>query len=258
MPETAEQSSGAILPDWPAPSNIHSLITTRYGGVSDRPYKSFNLAAHVGDDPSAVKKNRRVLADKISAETHWFNQVHGIEVARLSSAAKLSVSEADAVYTSEVMQVCAVLTADCLPLLMASKNGDEVAAVHCGWKGLVAGMLPAAINAFQCSPGDILVYLGPAISQPHFEVGNEVLEAFLGAQKQRVYGENVRASFTPSSGEHLKYHADLYRIARSELSGIGVHNIYGGGFCTFSDPRFYSYRRDLETGRMASLVWIGA
>ncbi len=254
-PAASDPAPSFIQPDWPIPSNIRSLITTRYGGVSGKPYDSFNLAAHVGDDSGAVLKNRSILADKAGVDTHWFSQVHGIDVARLSSASKPVSVDADAVYTRDAKQVCAVLTADCLPLLLASTNGDEVAAVHCGWRGLAGGMLPAAINAFRASPSDILVYLGPAISQTHFEVGSDVLDAFLNAQKQRRYAENVEESFTGSPIEKSKYYADLYRIAHAELSGLGVSDIYGGGFCTFSDAQFYSYRRDQKTGRMASLIW---
>ncbi len=256
--DIADLPSAFIQPKWPIPSNIRSLLTTRYGGVSDKPYTSFNLATHVADDPSAVLKNRKALANQVGYETHWFNQVHGVDVARLSAFSNRASDDADAVYSSEAAQVCAVLTADCLPLLLASKNGDEVAAVHCGWRGLAGGMLQAAVRAFRCSPKDILVYLGPAISQPYFEVGSEVFGAFLSAQKQRCFAENVGESFTESPSAKSKYYADLYRIARAELSGLGIRDIYGGGFCTFSESRFYSYRRDVQTGRMASLIWIEA
>ncbi len=255
-PGIGDSSPGFIQPDWPIPSNIRSLITTRYGGVSDKPYDSFNLADHVGDDAGAVSKNRSILADKVGTDTHWFRQVHGIGVARLSSVSKSVSGEADAVYTRDIKQVCTVLTADCLPLLLVNKNGDEVAAVHCGWRGLAGGMLPAVIKTFRARASEIMVYLGPAISQVHFEVGSDVFDAFLKAQKQRRYAENVEESFTQSPTEQAKYYADLYRIAHAELSGLGVRDIYGGGFCTFSDAQFYSYRRDQQTGRMASLIWI--
>ncbi len=256
IPDPNDQYLLFIQPHWPLPSNIHSLITTRHGGMSEAPYDAFNLATHVGDDAGKVRNNRRVLAERVGVGTRWFNQVHGIDVARLSSASNHSSGDADAVYTNEALQVCAVLTADCLPLLLASKNGDEVAAVHCGWRGLACGMLPAAIGAFRSNPSDIMVYLGPAISQPHFEVGGDVLEAFVDAQKQRRYVENVRESFTASPHAKSKYYANLYRLARSELLGLGVLDIYGGDFCTFTEARFYSYRREQRTGRMASLIWM--
>jgi len=244
-----------IKPDWPAPTHVKSLITTRFGGFSAPPYDSFNLANHVGDRPANVIANRQQLCAEIGHSVRWLSQVHGTEVIDLSNAFRVS-PQVDGATTSCFGQVCAVLTADCLPLLMCDRTGSKVAAIHAGWKGLAAGIIGAACREFDASVQQLLVYLGPAISQQRFEVGGDVIEAFEQAEIERRFVEPVTRAFRSIEGKPGKYCADLYRLARSELQGLGVQSIYGGNFCTYAEERFYSYRRQGVTGRMASLIWL--
>lgn len=253
-----------IIPQWPAPANVKSLLTSRAGGVSQAPYQSFNLANHVGDSSSAVTANRQVLQDKIGLPVNWVKQVHGCDIATLSDIVQLTSHRdsnlvCDGITSRKPGIVCAVLTADCLPLLICDRNGDQVAAVHAGWRGLAGGIISAAVNAFTAPPADLLVYLGPAISCSHFEVGPEVLAAFTLAQAKLDYAEPATLAFTPITerGIHTKkYLADLYRLARAELNGLGITQVFGGHYCTYAEnDRFFSYRRDGITGRMASLIW---
>lgn len=249
-----------IFPDWPAPDNVKSLITTRSSGASRSPYASFNLADHVGDQPEHVKANRRMLLDKIRHPIPWIHQVHGCEVMTLSGEESLTEDGryiADAVTTKAPGIVCAVQTADCLPLLMCDRKGSQVAAVHAGWRGLAAGIVSKAVDQFNAPAADLMVYLGPAISQPFFQVGEDVVDMFLQSERQKKYAEPVSASFKKDSREEGKYLADLYRLAKSELNALGVNGIFGGSYCSYAeDDRFYSYRRDGITGRMASLIWL--
>ncbi len=237
-----------IEPDWPAPGNVHALATTRTGGVSLPPYDSFNLGDHVGDDPSAVARNRALLHAFLPSEPRWLKQVHGTAVA---AADKLeSPVEADASVAFESGAVCAVLTADCLPVLFCDRQGTRVAAAHAGWRGLAAGVLEASVAAMQCDPADILAWLGPAIGPQAFEVGEEVREAFVRDLPGTV------TAFVP--GQPGKWLADIYELARLRLARAGVSRVFGGGYCTYTDAeRFYSYRRDKTTGRMAALIWLG-
>lgn len=238
-----------IEPDWPAPGNVHALATTRAGGVSLPPYDSFNLGDHVGDKPSAVARNRELLRAFLPSEPRWLKQVHGTVVA---AADKLDgVAEADASVAFESGAVCAVLTADCLPVLFCDRQGTRVAAAHAGWRGLAAGVLEASVAAMQCDPADILAWLGPAIGPQAFEVGEEVRAAF-------VRDLPITASaFVP--GQPGKWLADIYALARLRLARAGVSRVFGGEYCTYTDAgRFYSYRRDKATGRMAALIWLGA
>lgn len=233
-------------PDWPAPSNIRALVTTRIGGVSQSPYDSFNLASHVGDTPEAVAANRAMLRMHCPSEPKWLSQVHGIAVARADAI--VSPVEADASVAFESGTVCAVLTADCLPVLFCNRPGSCVAAAHAGWRGLAAGVLEASVAAMQCKAGDILAWLGPAIGPQAFEVGDEVREVFVRDLPE------AEAAFVP--GQSGKWLADIYRLARLRLARAGVLDVYGGGLCTYTDQEFfYSYRRDGTTGRMASLIW---
>jgi hypothetical protein len=235
-----------ISPDWPAPANIHGLFTTRVGGVSQPPYASFNLASHVGDVAEAVATNRARLRAQCPSEPRWLNQVHGRQVA-LADRLEQPV-EADASVAFEPGAVCAVLTADCLPVLFCDRRGSRVAAAHAGWRGLAAGVLEATVDAMQCAPAEILAWLGPAIGPQVFEVGDDVRETFI-ADLPAATAAFVR-------GQSGKWIADIYALARLRLSRRGVASVHGGGVCTFSDPaRFYSYRRDGTTGRMAALVW---
>ncbi|NNK32074.1 MAG: peptidoglycan editing factor PgeF [Xanthomonadales bacterium] len=232
-----------IVPDWPAPAGIRAISTTRSGGHSRGPYRSLNLGDRCGDDPRAVQRNRERLASALPEAPNWLKQVHGKRVVRHGEAAASSC-EADAVLAWEPEAVCAVMTADCLPVLFCSRQGDRVAAAHAGWRGLAAGVLPATVSALDSPPGELLAWLGPAIGPARYEVGREVAEAFSGG-----YAE----AFRPSGERWLM---DLYAIARIQLRHCGLEAIYGGEFCTYSEPdRFFSHRRDGATGRMASLVW---
>ncbi|MEW6134055.1 MAG: peptidoglycan editing factor PgeF [Pseudomonadota bacterium] len=237
-----------LKPEWPAPAAVHALVTTRMGGVSQPPYDSLNLGDHVGDDPAAVARNRALLSPFLPAEPKWLKQVHGTSVAKTDSL--LEAMEADAAVAFSPGTVCAVLTADCLPVLFCDRRGTRVAAVHAGWRGLAAGVLEAGVAAMRCRTGDILAWLGPAIGPRAFEVGGEVREAFVRDLPAAA------AAFAPA--QPGKWLADLYLLARLRLARAGVHEVYGGGLCTYSDSaRFYSHRRDKITGRMAALIWLG-
>ncbi len=235
-----------ILPDWPAPARVKSLMTTRAGGVSHAPWASLNLGDHVGDDPAHVAANRARLHRHLPAEPGWLAQVHSARVVELGREPN---PEADASFTRTPGQVCAVLTADCLPVLFCDRAGSVVAAAHAGWRGLANGVLEATVAAMQVPPGDILAWMGAAIGPQAFEVGDEVREAFIAQHAEAA------AAFVPHAPG--KWLADIYRLARIRLDHAGVQAIYGGGRCTFSESEtFYSYRRDGVTGRMASVIWL--
>ncbi|MBX3685619.1 MAG: peptidoglycan editing factor PgeF [Rhodocyclaceae bacterium] len=241
-------NKGWIVPDWPAPRNVRALSTTRLGGFSDAPYDSLNLGMHVGDTPEAVGLNRSRLAKALPAQPLWLDQVHGIDVAECGRDP--SGTRADASVARGSGLVCAVMTADCLPVLFCDEAGAVVAAAHAGWRGLEAGVLEAAVRSMRVPPSGIMAWLGPAIGPQHFEVGGEVREAFLRR------GPEADAAFK-ATGNAGKWLADLYLLARQRLWSIGVERVCGGNLCTFADPgRFYSYRRDKVTGRMASMVWL--
>lgn len=236
-----------IVPDWPAPAGVHALQTTRHGGVSSAPYDALNLGSHVSDDPLAVARNRMLLEPLLPSEPIWLKQVHGTTVADAGSAGCLP--EADACVSRHRGAVCVVMTADCLPVLLCDHNGSVVGAAHAGWRGLCSGVIETTVRALQSDPAQVLAWLGPAIGPLAFEVGAEVRDAFLAQQ------ETAATAFTP--GAPGKWHADLYRLAQLRLHAAGVTQIYGGGFCTYTDvERFYSFRRDGTTGRMASLIWL--
>ena len=238
-----------IRPDWPAPMQVKAATSTRSGGVSRAPYEGLNLADHVADSTPAVQQNRALLqqALELPASPLWLNQVHGSTAVDADTTA--TRPQADAAFTRRVGAVCAVLTADCLPVLFCDREGSRVAAAHAGWRGLAAGILESSVRALDTDPAQLLAWLGPAIGPTAFEVGDEVRQAFVDqhAQASRAF------SATPDG----RWLADLYQLARIRLQAVGVDAIYGGGFCTFSDrARFYSYRRDGITGRMASLIWL--
>ena len=236
-----------IIPDWPAPARVSALVTTRAGGVSMAPYVGLNLGDHVGEDPARVARNRAILRASLPAEPVWLRQVHGIAV--LDADSGVAASEADACVARQTGSVCAVLTADCLPVLFCDRDGSVVAAAHAGWRGLLGGMLEATVAAMQVPADRIMAWLGPAIGAQAFEVGAEVRDAFVNAQAQ------ADAAFVARMGN--KWLADIYALARLRLQRIGVDQVYGGGACTYSEAeRFYSYRREGATGRMASLVWL--
>jgi len=237
-----------LTPDWPVPAGVRAVSTTRRGGVSPPPYDSLNLAQHVGDDPGNVRANRDALGRALGLprEPTWLRQVHGVSVA---SAETGQGREADAVIARQAGYVCAVLTADCLPVLFCTDAGDRVAAAHAGWRGLCAGVLERTVSGLGADPAEISAWLGPAIGPDAFEVGDEVRHEF------EKLDAGAAAAFRFS--RHGHWFADLYLLARQRLESAGVTRIYGGGFCTAGDPgRFFSYRRDGRTGRMASLIWI--
>lgn len=237
-----------IRPDWPAPPAIHAWVTTRAGGVSSGAFASLNLADHVGDEPAAVASNRRLLSRGLAlpAEPIWLTQVHGCAAADADLAQ--TGCQADAAVARVPGRVCAVLTADCLPILLCDRGGTRVAAVHAGWRGLADGVVEGALSMLGGDPGELMAWLGPAIGPDAFEVGDEVRARFVTAQP--AAGRCFRAL------EGGKWLADLFGLARLRLASAGVGGVHGGGLCTVSDPRrFYSYRRDRTTGRMASLIW---
>jgi polyphenol oxidase len=237
-----------IVPDWPLPSNLRAVQTTRSGGVSAGPWHSLNLALHTGDDPEAVQRNRSLLSQALDLPRVpvWPTQVHGAVVAE--AAAMTGAVEADAVVARAPGQVCSVQTADCLPVLFASLDGQRVAAAHAGWRGLAGGVLEATLDALGYPPAEVTAWLGPAIGPDAFEVGPEVRAAFVGP-------DNAAATaFRQGTGD--RWFADIYRLARLRLERAGLREIHGGGRCTHAEPEtFFSYRRDGTCGRMATLIW---
>lgn len=238
-----------IVPEWPAPSNVKALTTVRTGGVSQSPFDSFNLALHVNDEITAVLQNREYLkkAALLPEDPLWLNQVHGTEVLEHGSFSHpYPILNADASIAEELGQVCAVLTADCLPILICNKSGTKVSAIHAGWRGLSNGILEIALQKLKSDPKELMVWFGPAIGPLAFEVKEDVLEAFKDISMK---------AFKPSGKE--SWYANLYQIAREKLLKQGITDMYGGQFCTFSEPeRFFSYRRSNSTGRMATLIWL--
>ena len=237
-----------IEPDWPAPARVRAAMTTRAGGVSRGPYASFNLASHVGDEESAVTENRRRLRNalQLPSEPSWLEQVHATSIATLPVPVPTT---ADAAVAFVPGQVCAVLVADCLPVIFASVAGDRVAIAHAGWRGLAAGVLEGTVGALACDPADLVAWLGPAIGPSAFEVGAEVREAFVT--------QDAASSADFRAGSSGRFFADLPALARRRLHAAGVRALFGGALCTHADAsRFYSYRRDGATGRMAALAWL--
>jgi YfiH family protein len=235
-----------LVPDWPAPATIHAATTLRTGGMSQGPYFSLNPATHVGDDPERVRQNRQIIREMLDlpAEPFWLDQIHSNRAVK--SVKAISLQQADASYTDEAGIVCAVMTADCLPLLVCSMDGTQVAAIHAGWRGLLAGVIGNTVVAMQ--QRNLLVWLGPAIGPDCFEVGAEVRDAFL--EKSAEFNKAFKEQ---NNGKWL---ADIYQLARIELAALGIANVYGGTHCTVTEhERFYSYRRDRQTGRMATLIW---
>ena len=248
------KSASFLYPDWPAPENIGAAMTLRVGGVSAPPFASLNLATHVGDDSVAVANNRSFIRQALDlpSEPVWLEQIHSNRVVEAINTPVLQ--QADAAFTGQAGVVCAVLTADCLPLLICSKDGEQVAAVHAGWKGLLAGVVTNTLTALKAArvksaaESGYLVWLGPAIGPKSFEVGAEVREAFIH--------KNARNSTAFLQTTADKWLADIYQLARIELADINIVDVYGGGACTFAEAElYYSYRREMQTGRMASLIW---
>ncbi len=238
-----------IVPDWPAPPRVRALVTTRSGGVSTGPYSSLNLGMRVNDDPAAVERNRARLSSHLPEEPRWLNQVHGNHV--VDAGELHGPIEADAAVSRTTGAVCAVMIADCMPVLLADRAGTVVGAAHAGWRGLAAGVVEHTVQAMAVPPADLVAWLGPAIGPAAFEVGADVRDAFV------VQDAGAAAAFVDHKPG--KWLADLFSLARRRLRAIGVNDIHGGGLCTVADPgRFYSHRRDKVTGRMAALIWLSA
>lgn len=247
--------------DWPInevarpgaskPGNVHACTTLRSGGVSTGDYSEYNLADHVGDDPQAVLSNRKKLVAELHlpSEPAWLEQVHSNKVVRADELAAGQTVQADASITSSKGVVCAVMTADCLPVFICNRAGTEVAVAHAGWRGLHGGIITNTVKAMSSSADELLVSLGPAIGPDAFEVGKDVLQAFVDRNSAN------RSAFVATTEGH--YLCDIYRLAGIELRSIGVDKIAGGERCSYrEEQQFFSYRRQQQTGRMASLIWL--
>jgi YfiH family protein len=241
-------SDALLTLDWRLPPGVHAAFTTRRGGVSAPPCDALNLGDHVGDAPAHVVENRARLRKLLSlpAEPAWLQQVHGVEVADLDAAS--FTRTADAAISKAAGKVCVIMVADCLPVLFASRDGRSIAAAHAGWRGLAAGVLERTVDALGVAPAELNAWLGPAISQPHFEVGDEVREAFVAGDP------GAEAGFRPNA--RGRWQADLAGLARRRLAALGVSEVAGGQWCTYANrEQFFSHRRDGRCGRMAALIW---
>lgn len=235
-----------ISPDWPAPANVKALQTTRAGGFSTGNYASLNLGDHVKDNPLHVAHNRQSLSPFLPTEPVWLQQVHGIRVIDASTSS--CIETADASFSTRKEVVCVTMTADCLPVLLCDEAGSVVAAIHAGWRSLCDGVIEATVKAMPVEAAQLMAWLGPAIGPDAFEVGGEVRAQFIAQDAQ------AETAFRPQGDKWL---GDLYTIARQRLNTLGIHQIYGGGRCTFNEPdTFFSFRRDGDTGRMATMIWL--
>lgn len=250
MTDASSSLSSLIWADWPAPDHVKACVSTRIGGFSPAPYDSFNMGDHVGDAPANVVKNRARFLHlcRLKRVGQWLTQVHGTQVVEAKDDGK--VREGDAVYSQEANLPCVVMTADCLPVLFTDEQGSVVAAAHAGWRGLASGVLEKTVATMGVAPSSVLAWMGPAIGRHQFEVGGEVRREFV------EHHPATDQAFQPDYQSRGKYYADLYELARIRLGLIGVHQVFGGGFCTWKDERFYSFRREGTTGRMASMIWI--
>lgn len=256
-----------IEANWPAATHIKAYCTTRMGGYSQSPYHAFNLAEHVDETPSITKKNKQLLSEALALPStpQWLTQVHGTHILQLHankknhaapqlshSAAKIDsvFPEADGCFTQETGVICAILTADCLPILITNRDGSLVAALHAGWRGLAAGICEAMYEKLKIAPTELLIWLGPAISQTAFEIDESILPQF---SKKNI---DIEACIKQSK-QPKKYYFDLYAYAKQIFLSLGITAIYGGEYCTYQQAHlFYSYRRHSSTGRMASLIWM--
>jgi YfiH family protein len=250
-------TSSIQLLQWGAPQQIKTMITNRHGGFSQPPFNGLNLGLHVGDDPATVQKNRDALKAVLPNEPIWLNQVHGTQVVDADEHGN-GVPSADASVTTTPGRVLAIMTADCLPVLLASRDGKVVGAAHAGWRGLAAGVIEQTVALMRSkqiqqsqTQIEILAYLGPAIGPHAFEVGSEVRDIFMAQNP-------VSAACFEQLQEKGKYLADIYGLACLRLNALGIEHIEGGGECTLQNPDYFSYRRDQETGRMGSFIWIEA
>lgn len=241
-----------LAADWSAPARVRGLVTTRQGpGMSAGPFAAFNLGDACGDEPAAVAFNRECLTQalRLPSDPCWLRQVHGAAVARFPHPCETDPPAADAAITDQAGTVLAVLSADCLPVLLCATDGSEIAVAHAGWRGLAAGVLEATLAAMRTPSSRVLAWLGPAIGAQRYEVGEDVREAFIESDAK------MASAFRSSRQGH--WHCDLYALARQRLDACGVAEARGGGLCAYSDAtRFYSHRRDGTSGRMASLLWL--
>ncbi|AFV00669.1 peptidoglycan editing factor PgeF [Simiduia agarivorans] len=244
-----------LSPDWPAPARVKAVVTERSTGASAPPYAHANLALHVGDDEQQVLQNRQQLLHQLDLpQVQWLEQVHGTEVV-IAQPDNLTRT-ADACITQQAGLACAVLTADCVPVLLCNAAGTQVAAVHAGWRGLSAGILANAVAMFDAAPDQLMAWIGPAIGPTAFEVGVDVLEACFDLATDADSTEHIAACFTPGA-RPLKFYADLFALTRIALTSLGIAQVYGGTHCTATENhRFYSYRKEGTTGRFASLIWL--
>ena len=245
-----------FVPNWPVPDSVGSAISLRCGGVSNGQYSSNNMALHVGDSVVNTQTNRAALVKRLNltGTPVWLEQVHGTDVIYAPNAK--GVPQADGSYSDKAGVICAVMTADCLPLLLCNKQGTQVAAVHAGWRGLAFGVIRKAMTQFCPNDESVLAFLGPAIGPEAFEVGPEVKQVFLDNANSQAHRNAISSAFTASEKKG-HYLADIYALARAELNECGVLDVYGGDCCTLSDSgRFYSYRRNPATGRQAALIWL--
>ena len=235
-----------IVPDWPAPDTVRAFVTTRAGGTSAGPYASFNLGLRTADDPAAVSANRAALRSLLPQEPVWLRQVHGNRV--IDADGRPTAPEADAAVARNPGSVCAVLVADCVPVLLTDREGGTVAVAHAGWRGLASGVIENTVREMQCAPATLLAFIGPGIGPRAFEVGADVRDAFVAGDPEAA------SAFVPHAPG--KWLADLFALARRRLAHAGVPAVFGGGLCTHSDPeRFFSHRRNPVTGRMAAVIW---
>jgi YfiH family protein len=252
MQTATSAADSDIRPDWPAPPRVRALTTARQmPGNSQPPFDAFNLGLRSGEDAATVGANRTLLerAFALPSSPRWLHQVHGDRVIRMTEEIPEGEPQADAAFTATPGVVLAILTADCLPILVCADDGAQVAAIHAGWRGLSGGVVEACVRRMTVAPEKLQAWLGPAIGPAAYEVGDEVRAAF------QCHGDEAGAAFVATRPGH--WHCDLYALARMRLNALGVGRVFGGGFDTFSDPRFYSYRRDgARSGRMASLIWI--
>ena len=251
-----------LRPDWVAPNNVHALVSLRQGGISISPYNKLNLADHVGDNPIAVAGNRDLLREALRLDLayQWLEQVHSANVIEIDSTQ--SKIRGDGLITTESGVACCVLTADCLPVLFTNKEGSEVAVTHAGWRGLQAGILKNTVATMSSDPADLMAWMGPAIGPCHYEVGRELKESFTANCSTKEELEIIEGSFIESgsscgNNKENKFQFDLYHLARRQLMALGVAAVSGGEHCTYcEEDKFYSFRRDGETGRMASIIFI--
>jgi YfiH family protein len=238
-----------LVPDWPAPARVRAFVTTRSGGVSEGEYASMNLGSASGDRPENVAKNRLTVRERLPAMPRWLAQVHGASVAVLDTLAPEAVPKADAAVARRAGEVCTVLTADCMPVLLCDETGGRVAIAHAGWRGMSSGVIENAVRAMEVAPESVLAWMGPAIGPEAFEVGPEVRAEFVAGDA------GADAAFRPHRDG--KFLADLYALARRRLARAGVRRVHGGGFCTYRErERFFSYRRVKQSGRMGAFIWI--